>query len=734
MATTVDATEIMSFTGLKPMELELDQLSPNPWQTRRKLDRNALIELAEDIRLNGLIQPIVARRNLSNTAYEIAAGHRRFEAFKLLRDGYEITGPAEEDSEGNLVPGEGDPDQAAVSISLTRKPDPRFAKILVIVRVLGDQDMMRIVLSENSKRRDIEPMEEAFAFKKMIADLGISQSEFARRMGLGQSTVANRLRMFQLPESVQELIGNGKLSQWQGMSLLGWKSKHNLSDWYVGKIGQALSDGRVKMAALEEATWHFSGIAGHAIGGLEMNTTEIFDVKKECIESGCEFFLASSGGYGAKICGKPGHYHSLRQEAAEAERRRRKEAELADQKLIEESNARFKEKMEAYRTSPQNVKTPEEVADRQAQFEKARAAQLAQIEAEKQTGPIINRVEKLDEPGTIGLLILQIIEAETNRIGRASMHWHEVFPAFQRYFKKHRNMQFQDEAAVVHQLDKLKGQGWLFFSSESCGLYDKGRDVIKAARVKPLERIPPEPEIERDEGGIRLISYQDTHRMAGSIRSFQTNQGQYNYFSRNECIDCEHYARLKTPDGKATMHFYCLNPDHFDQLVREQDIKLREQKRAEEEKARAEWARKLQGFNTHADVNLTSTNAIALDKHTARLLARLVMAQVQREQPQKISAVRNWLKSQGLSDQLRTGMHHQYTEAAGDWIDKEIERFEKEGRVNYLPIVLTAVRCVIEAHLSTINPTTAWHDLPTWVNDYVKNFWPEETEVETASD
>jgi predicted DNA-binding protein (UPF0251 family) len=231
-------------------------LSPNPWQPRQHFDRVGMMRLAEDIRRNGLLNPITVRRkpgyNGTGPIYQIAAGERRWRAFQILEGGYHFTGPAEEDAEGDLVPGEAAQEGYPVGITMDMAPDPRFVLIPVIIRDLDDASMMRIALGENQQRSDITAMEEALAFARMLAHLDITQTEFGKRMGISQSLVANRLRMLKLPEAIRHNWITGELSQWHAIKLLEWQNKFNLTLPYFAFLTLAFKKKQIIPSYLDD--------------------------------------------------------------------------------------------------------------------------------------------------------------------------------------------------------------------------------------------------------------------------------------------------------------------------------------------------------------------------------------------------------------------------------------------------------------------------------------------------
>jgi ParB family chromosome partitioning protein len=160
------------------VQIPVDQIKVNPYQPRRHFDEASLEDLAASIREVGVIQPIVVRR-LGNT-YELIAGERRL--------------------------------RASILIGLKTIPG--------LVREYTDREVAQTALIENLQRQDLNPLEEATAFQTLIAEFGIRQDELAARLGKSQSTIANKLRLLNLAEPVQELLRNGELNERQARALL----------------------------------------------------------------------------------------------------------------------------------------------------------------------------------------------------------------------------------------------------------------------------------------------------------------------------------------------------------------------------------------------------------------------------------------------------------------------------------------------------------------------------------
>ncbi|MRX73393.1 ParB/RepB/Spo0J family partition protein [Bacillus lacus] len=167
-------------------EIELKLLRPNPYQPRKVFQEEAIQELKESILVHGILQPIIVRKSIKG--YEIVAGERRFRAAKAAS----------------------------------------FKTIPAVVRELSEQQMREIALLENLQREDLSPLEEAQAYQSLLDSLNITQEELAKRLGKSRPHVANYLRLLTLPESVQNLLAQGKLSMGHGRTLLGLKKKDKL--------------------------------------------------------------------------------------------------------------------------------------------------------------------------------------------------------------------------------------------------------------------------------------------------------------------------------------------------------------------------------------------------------------------------------------------------------------------------------------------------------------------------
>jgi len=160
-------------------ELPLDLLDPNPYQTRRDLDEQALEELRESIVAMGVIEPIIVRPSREGR-YQVIAGERRVKASQLAGK----------------------------------------AKVPAVVRHVSEQQAMEITIVENLQREDLNAMEQAEAFQRLSQEFGLTQEQISARTGKERSSVTNFLRLLKLPPAVQDLLRQGRISFGHGKALL----------------------------------------------------------------------------------------------------------------------------------------------------------------------------------------------------------------------------------------------------------------------------------------------------------------------------------------------------------------------------------------------------------------------------------------------------------------------------------------------------------------------------------
>ena len=161
------------------LSISIDEIQPNPLQPRSVFDPQRLAELAQSIRENGVIQPIIVRR--VEDAYQLVAGERRWRAAKIAQ----------------------------------------LSHVPVVVQDFADERLMEITLIENIQREDLNPIEVAHAFERLNKEFGLSHDQIAQRTGKDRSTITNLLRLLKLPGDIQILLADHRLSMGHARALLG---------------------------------------------------------------------------------------------------------------------------------------------------------------------------------------------------------------------------------------------------------------------------------------------------------------------------------------------------------------------------------------------------------------------------------------------------------------------------------------------------------------------------------
>lgn len=166
--------------GSDVFRVPVDLVEPNPFQPRLSFDKEALEELADSIRTLGLIQPITVRR-ISDSRYQIISGERRFRACRMA--------------------------------GMTQIP--------AYVRDAGDQGMLEMALVENIQRENLDPIETALSYQRLMDECNLTQEQMADRVGKKRATIANSLRLLSLPAKVQHDLKLGLLSSGHAKAILG---------------------------------------------------------------------------------------------------------------------------------------------------------------------------------------------------------------------------------------------------------------------------------------------------------------------------------------------------------------------------------------------------------------------------------------------------------------------------------------------------------------------------------
>lgn len=219
-----DVLDAPASTEVPLEDIDVGRIEPNRFQPRVTFDDSASKELRASIKQNGLIQPLVVRR--MPVGFELVAGERRLRAIKHL--GWE--------------------------------------KVPAIVRELSDEAMLVLALVENLQRENLNPVEEASAFRQLIDGFGFTQQDVAKRLGRNRSTIANTLRLLLLPRKVRDLLSAGKLTAGHARAVLavdGEKGQVALANEIV-KLGLSVREAerRARRAARAVANGNGAGARG----------------------------------------------------------------------------------------------------------------------------------------------------------------------------------------------------------------------------------------------------------------------------------------------------------------------------------------------------------------------------------------------------------------------------------------------------------------------------------------
>lgn len=162
-------------------QIRLSEIRPNPYQPRKEFNLEELSELQASLRASGLLQPITVRPTPNGSGFELIAGERRF--------------------------------RAASSLGWT--------EIAAVVRTIDDKTLLTLALIENLQRSDLNPLEEAEGYKRLVDEFSLSHAQVGEVVGKDRSTVANLLRLLQLPAAVRRLLGEGAISLGHARAILG---------------------------------------------------------------------------------------------------------------------------------------------------------------------------------------------------------------------------------------------------------------------------------------------------------------------------------------------------------------------------------------------------------------------------------------------------------------------------------------------------------------------------------
>ncbi|HDF7758592.1 TPA: ParB/RepB/Spo0J family partition protein [Staphylococcus aureus] len=167
-------------------QIDISDIKPNPYQPRKTFDENHLNDLADSIKQYGILQPIVLRKTVQG--YYIVVGERRFRASKIAGLKY----------------------------------------VSAIIKDLTDEDMMELAVIENLQREDLNAIEEAESYQRLMTDLKITQQEVAKRLSKSRPYIANMLRLLHLPKKIADMVKYGRLTSAHGRTLLAIKDEQQM--------------------------------------------------------------------------------------------------------------------------------------------------------------------------------------------------------------------------------------------------------------------------------------------------------------------------------------------------------------------------------------------------------------------------------------------------------------------------------------------------------------------------
>ncbi|HCW7919781.1 TPA: ParB/RepB/Spo0J family partition protein [Staphylococcus aureus] len=167
-------------------QIDISDIKPNPYQPRKTFDENHLNDLADSIKQYGILQPIVLRKTVQG--YYIVVGERRFRASKIAGLKY----------------------------------------VSAIIKDLTDEDMMELAVIENLQREDLNAIEEAESYQRLMTDLKVTQQEVAKRLSKSRPYIANMLRLLHLPKKIADMVKDGRLTSAHGRTLLAIKDEQQM--------------------------------------------------------------------------------------------------------------------------------------------------------------------------------------------------------------------------------------------------------------------------------------------------------------------------------------------------------------------------------------------------------------------------------------------------------------------------------------------------------------------------
>lgn len=183
LAALINSNEIDNSSSAFVENFDINNIDANPYQPRMHIDPEELIQIADTIREHGIIQPLIITKDKNSDRYFLIAGERRLRAAQLAG----------------------------------------LKSVPVVLKDSSPQEMLEIAIIENVQRKDLNPLEEAYAYKQMQDEFGISQDDIAKKVGYSRVAITNKIRLLAIPEEIKEDILNENLSEGHARALLGIK-------------------------------------------------------------------------------------------------------------------------------------------------------------------------------------------------------------------------------------------------------------------------------------------------------------------------------------------------------------------------------------------------------------------------------------------------------------------------------------------------------------------------------
>lgn len=221
-------------------EIQIDEIYPNPYQARLVWNEQELAELADSIRANGIIQPIIVRP--VGTGYQLIAGERRFRAAKLAS----------------------------------------LATIPALVRQASDEQLHEWALVENIHRVDLNPIERAKAYQDYISTFSLTQAEAAERLGEGRSVVANYIRLLDLPQEIKQMLADGQLTMGHARAILALPT-----DELRRKLANRAMAGRLSVREVERLVRRYLAGTSQATPTTRSKPPHILDLESKLASQLC---------------------------------------------------------------------------------------------------------------------------------------------------------------------------------------------------------------------------------------------------------------------------------------------------------------------------------------------------------------------------------------------------------------------------------------------------------------